>query len=537
MRRIDRALALLDRRVRRHLTLSTAIGAGITFVVALVVIAPRFRVGGPSLIDDWTQIRYSPVAWDQLKHLSYDATIYDVGRFRPGFWGIWSQLQWHTLGAPGSMVGPNLWNLARIALFAFATAGIVVVALEWSGRRFGTGWTGLLAAAPGVLIVATPQIGVDFERLGPQEPLLFGGIGAGVLLLLITARAVADPERRIGPSAVLAAIAGALLFAFGVYIKEASVCLLVLLPFIPFGRVRDAFRTAPGGRRAALVVLGLAVAAPVLHMAGEIVHLYQQPQLVYGAEKPHGLGGTISRFTEVAWDQFRGIGDLTGSPLWQVLLVAVTIAVLAEVVRLRRIPRLHGALMLLAWALLVFQGMTAAIETRYFIPVVALVAIVAVLLVAEQPRKVQQWSLVVVALLVLVHARSAGAGTYGYADTDRASLRFIDSVAQLDPARCPVYRSRMDIETRFAVPEVLALRPGHPAGCTEGYDAVLVRGKDFGLASTDKQADAAVVAACAGGWKVIREIDRATVLGCPRLSAQPPKRARLKPERSPTADL
>jgi hypothetical protein len=508
-----------------------------TFVVAFVVTVPRLRVHGPSLVDDWTEIRYGPLAWHQLKHLAYDPASYDPGRFRPAFWGIWSQLQWHTLGAPGSMIGPNLWNYVRIALFAIAVAGIVVVALELSGSRLGTGWAAVFAALPAVLVLGTPQFGVDFERFGPQEPLLFGGIAAGLLLLGYAAAKVIDGRAERRAVVVLAAVAGALLYVFGVYVKEASVCLLLLLPFLPYGRIRALVRDVAGRRRVLLALLATVVVVPVAHMVAEILDLYGQPQLVYGAEKPHGIRGTISRFATVAWDQWRGLGDLTGTPLWQVLIPAITVIVAVQAFRARTLRRLDVALVVLGWALLVFQGMTAALETRYFIPVVALFGIVAVLLITERSRSVQEWAVVAAAVLVVIHIPSSGNATFGYANNDAQSLRYIDAVARLHPEECEVYRSRMDIEARFAVPEVLALRPAPGSGCVKGYDAVLVQGTDFLNATFDTKSDKAVEGACTDGWTQLQKIDRAIVYGCRRLSAQPPAASRMRPESSPTAAI
>ncbi len=173
---------MLDRRAGRHVAWSIFLGSAFAFVTAFVVTVPRLRVKGPSLIDDWTEIRYGPLAWHQLSHLGFDPAIHDPGRFRPSFWGIWAELQWHTLGGPDSMIGPNFWNYVRIALFVASVAAIVVLALELTGIRPRTGLTALFAATPSVLILGTPQLAVDFLRFGPQEPLLFGGIAAGLLL-------------------------------------------------------------------------------------------------------------------------------------------------------------------------------------------------------------------------------------------------------------------------------------------------------------------------------------------------------------------
>jgi hypothetical protein len=531
------ALEVLDRRARRHVAGAIALGTAISFVVAFVATVPRLRVHGPSLVDDWVEIRWGPLAWHQLTHLAYDPATYDTGRFRPAFWGVWSQLQWHTLGAPGSMTGPNLWNYLKILLFLAPLAAIVVVALEACVPGIGTMRAAIFAALPAVLMLGTPQLAVDFQRFGPQEPLLFGGIAAGLLILSWVAVRLIRLEKPRWALTAAAGVAGVVLYVFGVYVKEASVCLLVLLPFLPYRAIRDAFRSARGGRRALLAVLAVVVVLPVLHMLAEIIDLSRKPQLVYGVEKPHGVGGTISRIVTVVGDQWRGIGELTGTPLWQLLIPGITILVLVTAIRARSWRRLDVALLTLAWALFVFQGLTAAIETRYFIPVVALMGIIGSLYAAHRSPMFQYWTVAVVALLVLVHMPSVANGTFGYANNDAQSLRYVDAVARLHPEKCEVYRSRMDIEARAAVPEVLALRPAPGSSCVPGYTAVLVQGTDFLKETFDTTSDKAVESACADGWKQVQKIDRAIVYGCKRLSSQPPPESRMRPESSPTAAI
>ena len=74
------------------------------------MISPRFAIDGPSLVDDWSAIIRSP---DQLRCRLRVSTIPETDRFRPG-WIVWNYLQWHTLDAPESLVGPNVWNVGRV---------------------------------------------------------------------------------------------------------------------------------------------------------------------------------------------------------------------------------------------------------------------------------------------------------------------------------------------------------------------------------------------------------------------------------------
>ena len=163
----------------------SAIGGLVVALLAAWLTSPRFSVTAPSLIDDWAELRWSPLAFHQALHLGYDPATYDGGRYRPGFWAFWAQLQWHTLGAPHTMRGPNLWNVIRNGLFGLGLASVVVAAIRPAVRaRLGTAWLAALAAVPGALVVSTPQLTHDFARLGPQEPLLVGGMALGLVLTL-----------------------------------------------------------------------------------------------------------------------------------------------------------------------------------------------------------------------------------------------------------------------------------------------------------------------------------------------------------------
>src|SRR5205085_112347 len=116
----------------------------------------------------------------------YDpAAVGDPHRYRPASIAVWNGLVWHTLGAPGSLVGPNLWNTVRILLYVGCATALGFALLPRALPRRGR--IALAAGLP-ALVLATPGFGPDFARFGPAEPLLVGGMIGGALLLVLGLR-------------------------------------------------------------------------------------------------------------------------------------------------------------------------------------------------------------------------------------------------------------------------------------------------------------------------------------------------------------
>jgi hypothetical protein len=97
------------RAVRSRTHAATAAGFVAVSGLALLIVSPRFTIGDLSLVDDWSAYSKSPHALERLLRLSYDpAAVGDPHRYRPAWTAVWDNLVWHTLGAPGSLVGPNV---------------------------------------------------------------------------------------------------------------------------------------------------------------------------------------------------------------------------------------------------------------------------------------------------------------------------------------------------------------------------------------------------------------------------------------------
>lgn len=160
--------------------------------VGLAVIAPRFSIGGPSLIDDWNAILSSP---GQLRDLS-EFLSPDGGRFRPG-WTAWNYLQWHTTGAPANLLGPRFWGAGRLALLVVGLATFTALLLAGRRRTLGEPIYAALVGLPALLVVTVPAFGVDLARYGPQEPLLIGAMTLGGSLVFLGGRALVHGEQGI----------------------------------------------------------------------------------------------------------------------------------------------------------------------------------------------------------------------------------------------------------------------------------------------------------------------------------------------------
>src|SRR5687768_8108267 len=77
--------------LRTSLTANLLASSMIACALATWIIADRFSLSRPSLIDDWWNITGSS----------------EPARFRPAY-TLWNYLQWHLFGAPESLIWPNV---------------------------------------------------------------------------------------------------------------------------------------------------------------------------------------------------------------------------------------------------------------------------------------------------------------------------------------------------------------------------------------------------------------------------------------------
>jgi hypothetical protein len=274
-----------------------------------------------------------------------------------------------------------------------------------------------------------------------------------------------------------------------------------------------------------LAVAALA-AVPWALLAFNVADIYTNDQpVIYGAERPSGLFGWITRIADVAWEQTIGIEQFAGSYLWSVLFVAVPAAVVGFSVWRRRVLWAPAAMALLAWALLLFQGLTGVVQSRYYIPVVALIAVAGVLLVVELGPRLQALFLTGVVVLSLGHTWGAHRLVDSWVSAEEQNEAFVEGIAALSPSTCPTYRVGVDVEKEASVPIIVSLI-GEPGTCPAGdFEAVMVHGHFEALDAGDE----AAMGACRGDWQQIDRIAVATVLGC--ASVDPAQRGALEDRR------
>ncbi len=414
------------------------------------MISPRFSIDGPSLIDDWSAISRSPA---QLVHPGRLLSA-DGPRFRPGF-VVWNYVQWHTLGAPRGLAGPNAWGVARLLLFLIGVALVTVLALWLGGyRAHPPRFAFLLVGLAPLALLAMPTVAIDFARFGPQEPLLVGGLAVGGSLLALAAREIAG-HRPTGRTARIAACicAGYPLWLLGVYQKEVSVCVLVLVPFLYLAardRIATAVRAADGTRRLLLAVLAGAALVPLLDVAVEVALIVRRGNLVYGAQV---RTGSAFRLT---YDFVSDMPVATGSWLGWGLILITAAGLFASLAR-RRPDWLLGGCLAAAAVCLAWSAQSGVSVSRYYIPSLALCSIGTVLVLAKLGRRSGLVAIAVVCAAVAVSAPVAHSRVAGWAADEKQGVSFVAAVARARASGCPVAISDLDPERTAALPVLSAL--------------------------------------------------------------------------------
>lgn len=469
-------------------------------------------------MDDWSNLDNAPAALDELSRLSYDpAEVHDTRRYRPSYTAVWNSLQWHTFGAPDNMTGPNFWAVVRLALAAGGLVLLTAVSVAIAARRRpAPAALAVWAAVPAVLLLTTPQLTIDLARQGPVEPLMLGGMALGGMLTLFGLRRylAANKQRRRTVVAVVAMLAGYVLWLFGVYQKEASICALILL--VPLYFVLDRRWRSQGvidgplHQHWSFRIVAVALVVPLLHMLYEISAVTKGGETVYGADVPSGLSGWVSRLWDSASMQWNATSplDLT---LWIALAAATPWLVLAWILQHRKIPLFALGLIVTALAVYLFQGLANVAVSRYFIPVVALVAVAAVVLLVDGPR----WLRVIAlagAVVFVVQGLDTRDFVHDWADYQKTRLAAVTDVAKFNPDRCPVYMGTMHAEDADAFPVLVDLesRPSN-VPCTGHFAGYMIEGHEAGPSVTNQE----IFKVCAPpGWLPLRSPEALDFYGC-----------------------
>jgi hypothetical protein len=466
-------VAFLSVQGKRSLALPPTLrGPAIVGAVAAVAstavgawgISPRFSLA-PSLTDDWSAISRSSGQVHDILRLAY----HEGGRFRPAF-AIWNYVQWHTFDAPTGMVGPNVWNLGRLGLLVTGLVALTVLLLSYRrSEPFGAGVYGL-AALPPLLVVTTPGFAVDLARFGPQEPALVGGMTLGGTLLYLGAREIARPGAVVRRARICGLLSiGYPCWLYGVYQKETSVCSLLLLPFLLApNRIRIRRLALLGRRRrSALAALAGAAAFPILHVGFETVEIARRGDLVYNMHLQRG-GGSVMLFDAV----IKQMSGPLGSQIGWILLGIVSTGVLVSVLRGRPDWTSIG-LFVTAIATLAWSAQSSYAVSRYFMPMIALLAVAVAVLLASVPSA-SRWLAVGLPVVFAVLAcwfafaslSTARARVALWAATERDENGFVSAVADARATGCPVVVTGLDLESSVALPVLVRLRGARPATCS-----------------------------------------------------------------------
>ncbi len=482
--------------------LSLAIGA--VSLLAVWAISPRFEIDVPSLVDDWAAYFYSP---DQIGDVLRFANP-EVERFRPGV-VVWGYLQWHTLGAPESLFGPNAWNVLRIVILVAGLTLFTALALPVRRGRLELLLYVGLASIPAFVVVLIPKFARDLARFGPQEPLLVGGMALGGSLLVLAARPLLDPTSRVRTWAVAAlAVAGTLAWLLGTYQKEASICVLPLLAGVAYaGRSRRAiWKSLSTARRVALGALGAVVVLPLLHVAIETIRIVQRGDLVYEAEanRDSAVAGV-----QVLWDWTH---EAVPENARYLAYGAVVLAIVATVLRRRLDPIAVGALASGALTF-VYAGQSGVVATRYYIPAVALFAVAFSLSLARLPAP-----LIAAGGLAVFFSFMPPPGTRDdvqlWTSEEVRNGALVREAAELESSGCVVAAAGLFAEETVALPVVMGTtRTGGSRSCSPGETFLVVGPGPEGTA---------LAAACRrGGLTAMAESPVGKVYRCAALRDSP----------------
>jgi hypothetical protein len=449
----------------------------------------------PSLIDDWTAYRST---FDDVI-----ATALDFGdegsRFRPA-WEIWHALSWWGVGGDGSIL-PSVWNVGRVLLLVVGLYVLTNTLIELESRKLQPLHRHALAALVPLLLVVTPYAAVDLARLGPQEPMLVGGMALGAAVMIRSVRTrfrVRSTTTRIWW--LVAVMTGLFLWSIGIYHKEVSVAVLAMVPFAGWRIMRDR------NLRTTTFALGVLALIPVLHVLAESLG-----RTVSG-NTPYAGGSEVSPtvLLERSVTLFRPWPTLHRLFL---ALFALNLALLAiAYLRARRLetaaPVVSAGLLTVAISAHLLAAQSGAAATRYALPPLALMLMsIAVILGVFGGRAVTVTGVAAV-VAAAVAVPSAGNLVAAWAEEERAFEQVVSHIAARDPATCTVLLyGRWDAERTAAIPVVLVGR-GHstPSDCEP---AIYV----WGGAETPPPTEV-----CAGEWEQSAVLARATVSTCRRVA-------------------
>ena len=410
------------------------------------------------MIDDWFAIRVTPTRVGSLGSLLSP----QAGRFFPGA-SAWAYLQWHTLGAPGDMFGPNAWDLVRVSVFIVGVGLFAYLLGRFGDAQNPTRAAVVLALIAPLLVVTTPDIAVDFARFAPQEVLLVGCLTLGGSLLFLGMRElVMTPVRRRAGRIAACLVLGYAFWVAGVYQKEVSIAVLVWVPFIYLARrahVNRAVAALPGSSRWVLAGICAAVLAPVAHMAVEVALITHRGHLVLNGNQVRPGTGEIQKIVRFFVTMPASTGSIVGVLLTLVVAIQVTVSLVN-----RRPDWLMSGLFATVLVCLIWYAQTGVYPSRYYIPSLTLVAVALSLTLTRLSvvlaRRRQPAGLVAagaVCVLVVGSALQAHRDVEHWAQDDQRGRVLVEAVARARSSGCPVVETGVDPERTLALPFLSSL--------------------------------------------------------------------------------
>jgi len=470
------------------------------------------------MIDDWNGASRGA---SSLVDLLAPFVERPVLRFRPGF-DLFDHIEWHTLGAPHDMTGPNLWNAVRLALFVAAVGVVPALVARAVAPDLSSFTLGALTAVPPAVVVTGGVISVDLARLAPQEPMLVGATVCGAALVLFGLdRYMSGARMR---KVLLPTVIGWPLYVLGATSKEASMSFLAVTPFLylflaqrwrELGCVRGLWEPL---RRPGAIAFATALLVPLLWVAFRAATIGGEGADLYQRGKPHGLDGWIDRLEEAGKLQWNSMITTLGSPLWRALAVSLPFLALGIWADRRRVPWVAVGLVLGAGVMLVVQGLPAVVTSRYFLPTMALLTMAATLLLAQGRAWLRWTALVAGSILVISGAAAARQAVTGWATDEKATSELIERVALLAQAGCRLHQWGLDVERAEALPRLVGLQMKEASGsCPLGTATLVVTSSG---AAPDSVGNVGLWRTCREPWKHELDVGAWAVVGCARSRAR-----------------
>jgi hypothetical protein len=502
------AVSVVSEQVRRPVGASrrlspSALSIALPVAVAAAVVgwfeSVRLRMSTPSLIDDWFGIAYSKPAFHALIHGHYTPGEVDfAGRYRPAYAAIWNYAQWHLFGSPSVTVAA-VWGALRVTSFLVAIWLLAVFTGQRPPARRPILWLAPLAVA------LTPAIAVDLVRHGPADPIMIAGLIIGLTLVGVSVRGFLLQPKAIASRRLWALLfVGYLAYLIGVYSKEASVCLLVFAPFFvkwlsPTWRATIA---KSGVSRWLVALTAVLLITPLIHVA---VHLAIAKSA--GSDPYAGAHfSTARRVLAVLVFPLTGAPGPLGTLLW-LTVVPVALVVALSLFRRRDPDRwLVIGVLCTGFLMSAFSLMRGDVPSRYYIPWIVAVAVVALRHLGSAALRVQFAIAILVFGVALPGTQNA---VTSWVKAEQSGSTALEMATGVVNAKCSMFLANFDVERRVAIARLLGAGRSRPVSrCVRPTD------RTYALSWESARLPGGFLSRCRSGWKEAAVRDGVSLLSC-----------------------